>query len=160
MTHFVKDCSWPANRIHLFGFAQGGTVASEFAVKWWQSELARVKEFTTGNESTDLVAPRALGSVVTVCGPMLSFHNTLQSSCPTAVLVAHRPAPAESVLPPNAMAAFKKAFRTVQDFSMGRGEGMPRSKDQWEPIMRFWSEKLSRRPMEGLYEVMSGMTPA
>jgi pimeloyl-ACP methyl ester carboxylesterase len=161
VTHLVNDCSWPVNRIHLFGFAQGGTVASEFAIKWWQSELARVKEtiVSTNNESPDPITPRALGSVVTVCGPMLSFHNTLQSSCQTAVLVAHRPAPAESALPPNAMAAFKKAFGTVQDFSMGRGEGMPRSKDQWEPIMRFWSERLSRRPMEGLYEVMSGMTP-
>jgi hypothetical protein len=161
VTHLVNDWSWPVNRIHLFGFAQGGTVASEFAIKWWQSELARVKETTvsTNNESPDPITPRALGSVVTVCGPMLSFHNTLQSSCQTAVLVAHRPAPAESALPPNAMAAFKKAFGTVQDFSMGRGEGMPRSKDQWEPIMRFWSERLSRRPMEGLYEVMSGMTP-
>ena len=93
---------------------------------------------------------------MTVCGPLLSYHNTLSSACPTPILVAHRPAPAETALPPDAMASFKKAFGVVKEFSMGRGEGMPRSKEQWEPIMRFWSERLSRRPMEGLYEVMSG----
>lgn len=41
-----------------------------------------------------------------------------------------------------------------------RGEGMPRSKEEFEPIMRFWSEQLGRRQMDGLYEVMSGMVPA
>lgn len=35
---------------------------------------------------------------------------------------------------------------------------MPRSREEWEPIMRFWSEKLSRRQVGGLYEVMSGAT--
>lgn len=36
--------------------------------------------------------------------------------------------------------------------------GMPASKEEWEPIMRFWSEKLRRRQAEGLYEVMSGLS--
>ncbi|KAI0084966.1 hypothetical protein BDY19DRAFT_897508 [Irpex rosettiformis] len=161
VTHLTKDCSWQANRIHLFGFAQGGTVAAEFAVKWWRSVLASShNDSVESSESSEPVASKAIGSVITMCGPLLTYHNTLSSACPTPILVASRPSPAETALPPNAMASFKKAFTTVKDFSMGRGEGMPRSKEQWEPIMRFWSERLSRRPMEGLYEVMSGSTPS
>ncbi|KAI0796401.1 hypothetical protein BC629DRAFT_1592623 [Irpex lacteus] len=160
VTHLTKDCSWPANRIHLFGFAQGGTVAAEFAVKWWRSALSTVNKDDTSPDSSRIPASQALGSVVTVCGPLLSYHNTLPAPCPTPILVSHRPSPAETALPPNSMASFKKAFGTVKYFSMGRGEGMPRSKEEWEPIMRFWSERLSRRPMEGLYEVMSGTAPS
>lgn len=138
-------------RIHLFGFAQGGTVASEFALKLWRSELSKSKDNGAGD-------PRTLGSVVTVCGPLLSFSTTTQRASPTPILVAYRPAPAETALPANALVAFRRGFSTVSDTNMGRGEGMPRSKAEWEPIMRFWSERLSRRPMEGLYEVLSGST--
>jgi hypothetical protein len=38
------------------------------------------------------------------------------------------------------------------------GMGMPVSKQEWDPIMRFWSQHLARRQVEGLYEVMSGST--
>jgi hypothetical protein len=56
------------------------------------------------------------------------------------------------------MAAFRKGFQAVSEVKLGASRGgMPASKDEWEPIMRFWSEKLSRRKMDGLYEVMSGM---
>ena len=50
----------------------------------------------------------------------------------------------------------KKGFTKVEEVQK-RGEGMPRSQVEFEPIMRFWSEHLARRQMEGLYEVMSGM---
>jgi hypothetical protein len=35
-------------------------------------------------------------------------------------------------------------------------EGMPASRAEWEPVMRFWSEGLARRSVDGLYEVMTG----
>lgn len=38
---------------------------------------------------------------------------------------------------------------------MSKNGGMPASKEGWEPIMRFWSETVSRRQVEGLYEVMT-----
>lgn len=30
---YLGECQWPASRIHLFGFAQGGTVALESALR-------------------------------------------------------------------------------------------------------------------------------
>ncbi|EKM57227.1 uncharacterized protein PHACADRAFT_208338 [Phanerochaete carnosa HHB-10118-sp] len=156
LKHLTVECAWPAERIHLFGFAQGGTVAAEFALHWWRTELERTKLVAADAPDRE---PRALASVVSVCGPLLSFSTVLARPCPTPVFVAHRPSPAESAMPPNALSSFKKGYSEVKDVSLGRGEGMPRSRDEWEPIMRFWSERLSRRQMEGLYEVMSGAMP-
>ena len=64
-----------------------------------------------------------------------------------------------SEVPGNALAAFRKGYADFSDVNLGGGEGMPRSKDEWEPIMRFWSQKLGRRQTQGLYEVMSGSAP-
>lgn len=155
VAHLTKDCAWPPSRIHFFGFAQGGTVAAEFGLAWWRAELERTKVVEAGALDAE---PRPLGSIVTVNGPLLSF-PTLQNACPTPVLVVHRPPPAESALPPNALATLKKGYSVVKDVNIGQGEGMPRSRNEWEPVMRFWSERLSRRQMEGLYEVMSGTAP-
>ncbi|KAI0317979.1 hypothetical protein OF83DRAFT_1057625 [Amylostereum chailletii] len=143
LSHLITDCLWPPHRIHIFGFAQGGTVAAESALKWWR-----------GQPSTSSTRQLALGSVVTVAGPLVSY-PTLTHPCPTPVLVFFRPAPSESAMPANAIAAFKKGFSDVREVRRS-GEGMPRSKDEWAPIMQFWSERLGRRQVEGLYEVMSG----
>ncbi|PCH37400.1 hypothetical protein WOLCODRAFT_84130 [Wolfiporia cocos MD-104 SS10] len=149
-THLVDDCAWPPHRIHLFGFAQGGSVAVEFGLRWWRAELEKQR-----SEPQHALHP--LGSIVTVCGPLLSY-PTLSNLCPTPVLVFDRPPPAETALPSGVLTAFKKGYGHFKEAKMNGGDGMPRSKDEWEPIMRFWSEKLGRRQMEGLYEVMSGMT--
>lgn len=142
LEQLVKECAWPMHRIHLFGFAQGGSLAAELGIKWWKEHSK--------------VDPSALGSIITICGPLLSY-PTLNSLCPTPVFVVDRPAPSESALPPGAMAAFKKGFETVREVLLsGAKSGMPASKDEWEPIMKFWSERLGRRQGEGLYEVMTG----
>ncbi|KAF8208213.1 hypothetical protein K438DRAFT_1574755 [Mycena galopus ATCC 62051] len=130
--HLSDDCAWPANRIHLFGFAQGGSVAAEFGIK---------------------VCRETLGSIVTVSGPLLSY-PTLATLSLTPLLVAYRP----SAVPSSALAAFKKGFHRVVEHKMAADGGMPASKPEWEPIMRFWSEVLTRRRVEGVYEVMSGIT--
>ncbi|KAH9926553.1 uncharacterized protein BXZ73DRAFT_49308 [Epithele typhae] len=158
--HLTRDCAWPASRIHFFGFAQGGSVAAELALRHWRSELSRQSKALPSSSSSSAVAPpppTALGSVVSIGGPLLSY-PTLSTLCPTPILVFHRPAPSESALPSGALAAMKKGFSRVEEVQK-RGEGMPRSKDEFEPIMKFWSEHLGRRRMEGLYEVMSGMAP-
>jgi len=59
LQHLTEDIKWPSNRIHLFGFSQGGTVAAELALNWWRSQKS-------GGSDGGL---RALGSVVTVSGP-------------------------------------------------------------------------------------------
>ncbi|KAF7319517.1 Abhydrolase-2 domain-containing protein [Mycena chlorophos] len=132
MQHLREDCTWPMNRIHLFGFAQGGSVAAELGIK-----LSRER----------------LGSIVTVSGPLLSY-PTLASPSPTPIHVAYR----TSALPISELPAFKKGFSRVSDNKMAAEGGMPASKTEWEPIMRFWSENLGKRQVEGAYEVLSGLS--
>jgi hypothetical protein len=83
--HLVGDCGWPPQRIHLFGFAQGGSVAAEFAQKWWRRTLQLQQQ---KSDSSTSVQP--FGSVVTVGGPLLSY-PTLSTLCTTPILVFHRP---------------------------------------------------------------------
>jgi hypothetical protein len=159
--HLTKDLYWPLNRIHFFGFAQGGGVAAEFCIKKWKDQLQAHRNAGAPSEGTSEQAniPSAsFGSVVTVSGPLLSYPTTTAPS-PTPILVVHRPAPSEEALPANAIKSFQRGFQTVTETKLSATRsGMPRSKDEWEPIMRFWSVNLSRRPVEGLYEVMSGMS--
>jgi predicted esterase len=140
LNHLLTDCTWLPSQIHLFGFAQGGSVAAEFALNY-----------------SNLHPDANLGSVVCVGGPLLSF-PTLTKPCQTPILVFHRPPPSESALPSRALTAFKKGFGAVEEVKM-EGEGMPRSTGEWRPIMKFWSERLGRRVGEGVYEVISGKGP-
>lgn len=158
MTHLIDptQCAWPPERIHILGFAQGGSVAVEFGLSWWKSELEKQrKSIDTQSSDTPSYVPKALGSIVTMAGPLLSY-PTLQTPCPTPLLVLHRPSPSSSSLPADAMASFRKGFAQVTGTNIGQGEGMPRSRAEMEPLMRFWSSHLSRRQVEGLYQVMSG----
>ncbi|KAI0299449.1 hypothetical protein B0F90DRAFT_1631368 [Multifurca ochricompacta] len=147
--HLVNDCGWSAPRIHLFGFAQGGTVAAESALRWWQYGVQRQQK--DGSPSA-----QPLGSVVTVGGPLLSY-PTLPVVCTTPILVFHRPPPSEPHLSGDAFTAFRKGFSRVIDVKKS-GQGMPRSKDEWYPIMELWSEQLERRQVEGIYEVTTEAT--
>ena len=52
----------------------------------------------------------------------------------------------------------KRYFSSVREVKLG-GDGMPRSRDEWHPIMEFWSQHLSRRQADGVYEVLGGMVP-
>ncbi|KAK0468466.1 Alpha/Beta hydrolase protein [Desarmillaria tabescens] len=141
LRHLVEDCAWREDRLHLFGFAQGGSVAAEFGLRWWKEQK------------------RKFGSIVSVGGPLLSY-PTIEELSPTPILVVHRASPAEPSLPRDAMVALRRAYQSVGDEKLdGRRSGMPSSKDEWEPIMRFWSEKLSKRQIDGLYEVTSGIAP-
>ncbi|KAF9478939.1 hypothetical protein BDN70DRAFT_906467 [Pholiota conissans] len=169
--YLTGECTWPLERIHLFGFAQGGSVAVEYALAMWKKQLLSSSTKSIASASADAAAVseaqppapalRALGSIVTISGPLLSY-PTLSQPCPTPLFVAHRPPPAETALPSTALTAFRKAFEKVTESKMGgrAAAGMPASREEWEPIMRFWSECLGRRQVEGLYEVMSGMSAA
>ncbi|KAI0820505.1 hypothetical protein BC628DRAFT_848418 [Trametes gibbosa] len=157
--HLVRDCAWPPHRIHLFGFAQGGSVAAEFALRYWRTAQAlHPKSFSSTMDSASSSAGLPwLGSVISISGPLLSY-PTVQKQCPTPLLIFHRPAPADTAMPSDAVTGLKKGFAKVEEVKM-KGDGMPRSRDEWEPIMRFWSDHLGRRPIDGLYEVMSGAVP-
>jgi hypothetical protein len=161
--HLINDCAWPLNRIHFFGFAQGGSVAAEFVVDHWKQQQqlrASLDNNDNNNNKQDgqesLSASKKFGSIVTVSGPLLSY-PTISILSSTPILVAHRSPPSDMALPPGAFTAFNKAFSSVTESKMeAKGMGMPASKQEWDPIMRFWSERLARRQVEGLYEVMSG----
>jgi hypothetical protein len=142
--HLITDCHWAPQKIHLFGFAQGGSLAAEFCLLRWKTQISKHPDSFTS----------PLGSVISVCGPMLEY-PTVANLCPTSLLVFHRTPPAESALPSGGINAFQKGFARVRECKFS-GEGMPRSKSEWEPLMRFWSESLSRRQMSGLYEVVGG----
>ena len=161
------------NHIHLFGFAQGGSVATEFVIDLWKQQQLqqqlRIKKSTTIGDSKDnninqslqpqeSVSAISLGSIVTVSGPLLSY-PTISTLCPTPILVTHRSPPSSSdlALSPETFTAFNKAFASVTESKMEtKGMGMPSSKQEWDPIMQFWSRHLMRRQVDGLYEVMSG----
>ncbi|KAF9078697.1 hypothetical protein BDP27DRAFT_1310031 [Rhodocollybia butyracea] len=156
--HLIEDCAWPSDKIHLFGFAQGGSVALEFGIKFWREQLELGKKLIPNSGETGTSTPTSLGSVVSISGPLLSY-PTLSALNPTPVIAVYRPPPAEPSLSPGDLTALRKAFSTVREVKLAiKGPGMPSSKDEWEPIMRFWSERLNRRQADGLYEVMSGMT--
>ncbi|KAH9474827.1 putative hydrolase [Psilocybe cubensis] len=153
--HLMKDCAWPISRIHFFGFAQGGSVAAEFGIYWWKLQS---KSITSGNttDGTQTPAVPSFGSIVSVSGPLLSY-PTLPLLCPTPVLIVHRSPPADTALPSDAIPAFKKGYQNVTESKLGpKPAGMPASRQEWEPIMRFWSQHLSKRQISGLYEVLSG----
>ncbi|RDB17054.1 hypothetical protein Hypma_001771 [Hypsizygus marmoreus] len=149
LKHLVEDCSWPPHRIHFFGFAQGGSVAAEFGIRWWKDHLQAQRA-----DPSLAKTGGAFGSVVSISGPLLSY-PTLSTLNPTPVLVVHNPPPAETALPAGAISAYRKAYENVVE-KTSRAPGMPASKEGWEPIMQFWSRHLGRRQVEGLYEVMSG----
>ncbi|OCH94569.1 hypothetical protein OBBRIDRAFT_769275 [Obba rivulosa] len=149
LAHLVDGLSWPPSRIHFFGFAQGGTVAAEYGMRWWRKELERQRQA----EHASKAAPaRPLASIVTVCG-LLHSYPTFTPRCPTPLLCWYR-----SDLG-NPAQRMRRGYEQVQEVRMETPGGMPRSREEWEPIMRFWSEHLNRRQMEGLYEVMSGTAP-
>ena len=137
-------------------------MATEFVIDFWKQQQLRMKKKSIDSsfnrslgqeESIPLVS---FGSIVTISGPLLSY-PTISTLCPTPVLVTHRSPPSDMALPPGAFTAFNKAFDSVTESKMEtKGMGMPASKQEWDPVMRFWSQHLARRQVEGLYEVMSG----
>jgi hypothetical protein len=79
---------------------------------------------------------RPLGSLVTISGPLLSY-PTFSKLCETPVLVFRRPGELKN----GALNAFRKGFSRVKDVERA-GEGMLRasSREEWQPILEFWSE--------------------
>lgn len=151
--HLIDGCAWPSHRIHLFGFAQGGSVAAEFGIKWWKKH----RNSQTPADSPSSAMDGTLGSIISISGPLLSY-PTLSIKNPTPILIVHNLLPSESALPANAVADIKKAYDSVTE-KTSKERGMPSSKAGWQPIMEFWSTHLGRRQVDGLYEVMNGAVP-
>ncbi|KAL8280142.1 hypothetical protein RQP46_007472 [Phenoliferia psychrophenolica] len=139
---------WPPSSIHLFGFAQGGSCAAQLALAW---------SLTPPPASRS--ASHDLGSVVTVSAPLLSHPTASYKSQTKALVVSHKGE--ERMI---GIGSYRKGFENVQEVSLGRGEGMPRGRQEWEEIMRFWAANLGNRSAiefeKGVYEVRGGMGAA
>ena len=119
LEHLTTDCQWPTSAIHIFGFAQGGSVTAELALQWSRNQTEASK--------------KALGSIVSVAGPLLSF-PTLAERSATPCLLWRRSAEAGTAAP-----AFRKGFTNAEEVIMrtpGR-QGMPRDQSEWLPIMKW-----------------------
>lgn len=111
---------WDHRNIHLFGFAQGGSVAVEYA----RSSNVR------------------LGSVVNVLGPLLSY-ATGNSKSETPICIFTRPS--RNVL---GGSNFNKAFIEVKIFEGDKpGDEMPKDHGEWSGILKFWSDVLVSTPI-------------
>ena len=115
----TSGLGWRARDIHLFGWGQGGTTALELALAY----------------------PSRLGSVISICSSLLSKPGGVSS---TPMLLFTRRSPTSAAYKKQDSSA-RAAFREVEVVDAdGPGEGMPASRREWEPIMRFWSELLVR----------------
>ncbi|KXN85604.1 hypothetical protein AN958_11092 [Leucoagaricus sp. SymC.cos] len=160
--HLTTECQWPLNRIHWFGFAQGGSVVLEFGLWWWKEKqlLAAGRALPSSEAGVSETPTTSFGSITTVSGPLLSYPS-LSTLPPTPVLAVSRPRPSELAFSTNDISAFKKGFRVFKEVKYDDANGgMPVGKAEWEPVMRFWSERLERKvggeSDAGLYEVLSG----
>lgn len=125
-----KEVGWNLSDIHLFGWGQGGTMTLELASHLSSKPL-------TADQS------RRFGSVVSVCAPILSSPSTISQ---TPVLAFTRISPS-SAAHQRQVTDLKKAFKDVEviDGDKGKGgEDMPRGRNEWEGIMRFWGKVLAK----------------
>ncbi|KAL5525703.1 hypothetical protein ACEPAG_7040 [Sanghuangporus baumii] len=147
ISHLTSACSWKTQQIHLFGFAQGGSVALETCIAIWKSRPRLLPGGTQSDEEAE--ANATLGSVISVGGPLL-LHHAISTPCVTPLLFLHRAPPSTIALDGlgTQLAALRKLFGKFREVKFGSGESMPASREEWEPVMEFWSERLVRRKVE------------
>lgn len=153
LNYLIIECNWTLERVHLFGFGQGGTVAVELARKCWTE--------TTSGITSELTEKNCLASVVTISGPLLSYPSF--NPCPTPLLIVHRPITESTSLKSTDIRALKKGFggpgggmegKVVEEKLGAHREGMPASQEEWFTVMRFWADVLRQRITgEGIYHI-------
>jgi len=121
------EIGWELNRIHLFGWGQGGSMALQVALNIHTSPIYQAQR---------------LGSVISICGPLISSLGQSQ----TPALFFTRVAP-QSAVHNRLVADMKRGFKEVEVINGEKGksgEDMPRGRVEWEGIMRFWGNILSK----------------
>ncbi|KAL5526495.1 SAC7 [Sanghuangporus sanghuang] len=147
ISHLTSTCSWKTQQIHLFGFAQGGSVALETCISIWKSRPRLLPGGTQSDEEAE--ANATLGSVISVGGPLL-LHHAISTPCATPLLFLHRAPPSALALDGSGtpLASLRKLFGKFREVKLGSGESMPASREEWVPVMEFWSERLVRRSVQ------------
>lgn len=126
------EIGWDPTQIHLFGWGQGGTTSLEVALDIGKNPL----DTSSGKR-------KRIGSVVSVCGSLISFPTSdLGIETPVACFTR---TDARGQVGQKELASVKRGFKKVVVLqAKGGGQIMPRGKDEWQGIMRFWSEVLIR----------------
>ncbi|WRT68587.1 uncharacterized protein IL334_005565 [Kwoniella shivajii] len=137
---------WKLDEIHLFGWGQGGTIALELGLSIGKNPLT----ISTSAVESEGKGGKRFGSITSICANLLT-HPTSSLNIPTPVCYFTRTSPKSSIHE-KSVNVLKRAFREVQIVtpkgSGGGGEDMPRSKDDWYGIMKFWSQVLGRKSDE------------
>ena len=120
-------------------------MAAELALRWWRTQF---------KSDPGSAISRSFASVVTLSGPLLSYPTLPQDArCPTSLMFFHWNK--DSQVTGDDIKALGKGFTIVKDIEMAGEGGMPRSRDEWYPIMKFWSQVLGRRGMINAYEIFN-----
>lgn len=115
----IKNCGYKPREIVLFGFGQGGMAALAAAASM------------TGE----------LGGIVSIGGP-LPTSSIGQSATPILVLGGS----SNTLVTKSAITNLKVVFQNVEYHKWDRSsDGMPRSREEMLPIMRFFARRLSSR---------------
>ncbi|KAL9940007.1 hypothetical protein V8E36_000712 [Tilletia maclaganii] len=166
----VKEggCGWPPFAIHLFGYAQGGTAALETAISWTRSRRIRLSSSSSTPASATATADEhELGSVVSVCGPLLSSPGGAKAARPPSIpILAFVPSPSSTS---SEQARLQASFTPVakckvvalSSSSCASNEpSMIREKADFDVLFRFWSSTAKWRNRsswevrdEGVYDV-------
>ncbi|KAG7566891.1 hypothetical protein FFLO_01392 [Filobasidium floriforme] len=111
-----------------------------------------------------------LGSVISISGDLYSTPSVGAKDLggETPVLYFHRPRPSSNSAPSDSPSWLKRTFAHPQTISAkfspvaaqqdekGRDIRMPEGREEWEGVMRFWSEVLVRPGMEETSSSMAG----
>ena len=128
------EMGWQLNRIHLFGWGQGGS---------------KVLELASHISDKPLNEAQRLGSVISICGPILpatlnSTSTSSKSQSPTLVFTRLAPQSAAHTRLANDLKTRFKEVEVINGEKGKGGEDMPRGRGEWEGIMRFWGNVLSK----------------
>ncbi|OCF39108.1 hypothetical protein I317_07091 [Kwoniella heveanensis CBS 569] len=137
------EVGWSCENIHLFGWGQGGSMVLELALDTGKNAITTTATKEQGEE-THLNS--RFGSAVSICAGLLT-HPTTDLNLNTPICYFTRLSPKSSVYSKQ-LTPIKRAFREVaviQGSAAGAGEGMPRGRDEWFGIMKFWAQVLARK---------------
>ncbi|WVF67496.1 hypothetical protein IAT40_002252 [Kwoniella sp. CBS 6097] len=142
-------CGWDLKDIHLFGWGQGGTMVLELALEIGKNGITAVKEAQTQTPKQN-----RFGSAVSICASLLTHPTTTDPNLNnTPICYFTRLSPKSSIHTKH-LTPIKRAFREVtviQGVASGGGgggggdEGMPRGREEWFGIMKFWGQVLARK---------------
>ncbi|WVW85426.1 hypothetical protein I302_107464 [Kwoniella bestiolae CBS 10118] len=134
-TLISKEVGWTLRDIHLFGFGQGGTTALEVGLSIHQNPI-----------SQEVDGDRRLGSIISICASLLTHPtSTLNIQTPLCYFTRHSP---QSAIHQKSVTILKRAYKDVEVIhgsGGGGAEAMPRNKEEWYGIMKFWGQVLGRK---------------